>query len=206
MVRHGPPRRLTLMKLVFHGADFDGQVCNLREPSTNVGRGSDNALVIQDSSVSVHHCEILVHGTEVIVRDCDSANGTWVDGVRVTAQQAVRNGQTIRFGSVAARLVFPAQPVDEPSEITAVHLHASAVRQARQKPSAVPARTVIRPHSMADDVDKTMAIPGVTQHAKPIPESFVPEPRRTGSTGRALVYVILALVAVGLVWFVWRMR
>ena len=66
------------------------------------------------------HCETLMNGAEIIVRDLDSSNGTFVDGMRLNKQSQARSG-LIRFGLVEARLELEPQTYDERStSITAV--------------------------------------------------------------------------------------
>ena len=92
-------------KLIFTGEHFAGRVYELTLEKTTVGRGDHNTLALHDPSVSLAHCEILIHGAEVIVRDLGSANGTFVNGVRLDHQQCqMKSGQTVRFGSVEAHL------------------------------------------------------------------------------------------------------
>lgn len=136
-----------MTKLIFAGEQFEGQTCVLAEGKTSVGRAPDSMLIIEDSSVSAQHCHILVYGQEVIVRDAGSTNGTWVNGYRVRGQTAVQNGQTIRFGSVEARLELPPRKFEEDdTEKTAIYLHA---RLSRQKPTApkTPSPTIIKPRA-----------------------------------------------------------
>src|ERR1044072_4823072 len=95
------------MKLIFTSPDFVGQVGELPTGRTTVGRSAQNTLIIEDHSVSADHCEILVHGHEVIFREHGSSNGTWIDGKRVGGQLPAHNGQTVRFGAVEARIELP---------------------------------------------------------------------------------------------------
>ena len=48
-----------------------------------VGADPGNDLVINDATVSRYHLEIVVEGEGYLLRDLASANGTWVDGMRV---------------------------------------------------------------------------------------------------------------------------
>lgn len=53
---------------------------------TRVGRAPDNDAVIDGpdaATVSLYHCEIRREGDAFRVRDCDSTNGTWIDGERI---------------------------------------------------------------------------------------------------------------------------
>ena len=102
-----------MAKLIFIDKALDGRVYELTGEKTTVGRSSDNTLAIRDSSISGKHCEILVYGPEVIVRDLGSRNGTFVNGKRLANEQwQLKAGQIVRFGSVKARLEMD-EPVSE---------------------------------------------------------------------------------------------
>ncbi len=91
-------------KLIITSPGFLNQSCELPDGEFAVGRDADNAIVIREPSVSGKHCQLLVFGTEVIVRDSGSKNGTFVNGARVQGQRQVMHRQTIRLGNVEARL------------------------------------------------------------------------------------------------------
>ena len=94
-----------MARLIFTGAKFGGRSYEFSQSKTTVGRGDHNTLAIHDPSVSQTHCEVLVYGPEVIVRDLGSTNGTYVNGLRLCNQQCqLKPGQTVRFGLVEARL------------------------------------------------------------------------------------------------------
>ncbi len=90
-------------RLVLLTEGFTGRSFELKADRSTVGRLEDNNFQIPAPSVSGHHCEILLKGNEVLVKDLDSTNGTFINGEQVT-EQALQVGQTVRFGSVEARL------------------------------------------------------------------------------------------------------
>jgi pSer/pThr/pTyr-binding forkhead associated (FHA) protein len=104
-------------RLIFTDELFSGQVYSLVRATTTVGRGDQNILVIKHNSISATHCEILFNGPEVIVRDLGSRNGTMVRGVKKLQNQQtqLKNGDTVCFGSVEARLELVSIYDDEPS-------------------------------------------------------------------------------------------
>src|SRR5436190_7634657 len=127
----------TVPKLVFTGEHFTGQIYELSLEKITVGRGAHNTLVLRHRSVSHTHCEILIHGTEVIVRDLGSANGTFVNGIRVSEQSEVKSEQMLRFGSVQARLDlgFPGED-DTASDLTAAYTLRRIVRDQKREPKS----------------------------------------------------------------------
>jgi predicted component of type VI protein secretion system len=131
-------------RLIFTDPAFAGQSCALRQGVASLGRSRGNACIILDESVSGRHCELLVHWTEVIVRDSGSRNGTFVDGVRVEGQAGVSSGQRLRFGRVAAvlRLERPVGP--EGTEITACHCYGQDLERLAVS-SSPPAPVIVTP-------------------------------------------------------------
>ena len=75
----------------------------MKAERSTVGRLEDNSFQIPAPSVSGHHCELLLQGNDVVVKDLDSTNGTFINGEQVT-EAKLTVGQSIRFGSVEARL------------------------------------------------------------------------------------------------------
>lgn len=146
-----------MTQLIFTTPRFKKQSFKIPEGETTVGRAAGNTLIIQDDTVSGKHCEILLYGREVIVRDRGSTNGTWVDDCRVKGQTCVRHGQRVRFGEVEARLELPPQTYqDHHTEVTAIHLLGHA-----RKESALPAEpntsVIIKPQACHDSARDLVA-------------------------------------------------
>jgi hypothetical protein len=155
----------TVPKLVFTGEHFTGQVYELSLEKITVGRGAHNSLVLRHRSVSHTHCEFLVHGTEVIVRDLGSANGTFVNGIRVSEQSQVKSDQTVRFGSVQARLELDL-PIgdDTASDLTAVYTLRRIIRDQKRdqkspKPASACATFASNAYESSNLADQTVQMP-----------------------------------------------
>lgn len=73
------------------------------EPLT-IGRSSESGLVIRDDYTSSHHARLVLWGSQWMLQDLDSTNGTWLDGQRVTAPVAVALGAAIRVGATTFEL------------------------------------------------------------------------------------------------------
>ena len=86
-----------MIQLIFKTPEFSGQSAPLPDGKTTVGLAPGNTLVIQHDSVSADHCELLLYGRDVIVRDRATSSGTWVDGARINGQTSMRHGQSIRL-------------------------------------------------------------------------------------------------------------
>lgn len=62
-----------------------------------IGRSSKNDLFLDQESVSRHHARITFDGTEHLVQDLNSTNGTYVNDVAVR-QQGLSDGDQVRVG------------------------------------------------------------------------------------------------------------
>ncbi len=82
----------------------------------SVGSHPSNELVLPDPAVSRFHCEIRRETDILSVRDLNSRNGTFVDGVRIR-EAILRGGSVVRVGRIALRFgVPPAAPRTKVSE------------------------------------------------------------------------------------------
>jgi pSer/pThr/pTyr-binding forkhead associated (FHA) protein len=70
---------------------------------TTIGRVDDNTFQITDPSVSSHHCEVHLRGGEIVIRDLNSTNGTYINGEQIT-ESVFKPGQTLKLGNVELRL------------------------------------------------------------------------------------------------------
>jgi len=92
-----------MAKLVVLSAGMTGRTQELKVDKTTIGRVDDNIFQIAEASVSSHHCEVLLRGKEVVVRDLNSTNGTYINGEKVT-ESVIKPGQILRLGQVEMRL------------------------------------------------------------------------------------------------------
>src|SRR5580765_1675181 len=98
-----------MAKLVLLSAGMTGRTHDLKVDKTTIGRVEDNTFPIAEPSVSSHHCEILMRGSEVVVRDLNSTNGTFINGEKVT-ETVLKPGQILRLGQIEMRLETDAPP------------------------------------------------------------------------------------------------
>src|SRR5213075_2112138 len=99
-----------MAKLVVLSAGMTGRTHELKVDKTTIGRVEDNTFPIAEPSVSSHHCEVLLRGSDVVVRDLNSTNGTYINGEKVT-ESVIKPGQVLRLGQIEMRLETDAPPV-----------------------------------------------------------------------------------------------
>ena len=86
--------------LVKEGPDGRVRPWLLLKPRVTVGRAEQHDLVLGDASVSRDHAVIEQRQGHWVVTDCDSRNGTRVNGVAVARRQ-LNEGDLVAFGDVA---------------------------------------------------------------------------------------------------------
>jgi hypothetical protein len=79
---------------------IDGRKVEVTRSETLLGRTTDCDLVLPDRSVSRTHAVILMSASGASIRDLNSRNGTWVNGLRVGTDRRLRTGDRVRLGSV----------------------------------------------------------------------------------------------------------
>ena len=89
---------------VRHEPELVGLGVELRIPEGESVVGREGDLVILDPTVSRSHARIVREGAVIKVNDLESANGTYVDGVRIEEETELKAGATVYFGSVKLRL------------------------------------------------------------------------------------------------------
>ena len=125
--RAGPgpsPARSALMLVVHSGPDA-GLIFPLMRGSYSIGRsGCDISL--RDPALSRRHAVLAVGEDRVLLRDAGSANGTWVDGNRITEAPISSSSSLVMGGSRCAlaltgacRPEFRPGDLGEPLDITA---------------------------------------------------------------------------------------
>lgn len=76
--------------------------------SLAVGRAEDATLHLPLDGISRQHARLTPAGDEVLLEDLGSANGTWLNGKRISRAQA-QHGDEIRFDTQRFQLLVPGQ-------------------------------------------------------------------------------------------------
>ncbi len=75
-----------------------------------LGRGTDSVVWIDAQSVSRRHARLVVSAGLATLEDLGSKNGTFVNGLRLSAPVALRDGDELRVGNVPMTLKSYAKP------------------------------------------------------------------------------------------------
>ena len=106
-------------RLIAINGTSKGSTFPLNEDQISIGRESASTITLSHNSVSRRHCLIQRNGKEFVIRDLDSFNGTFVNGVPINEQTLVHADQ-IKIGSLA--LLFLTNESEDPQPVSLVHL------------------------------------------------------------------------------------
>jgi len=169
------------------------------DKGATVGRDASADVVVNDSSVSRKHARLEKWGSNWAVIDQRSANGTFLDGQRIT-ESVLQAGQELRFGKVPFRVEISA------GEFGATVMMNSPVSEATvmQAPPARPAA----PHSVAPAAPAPVPAPAPRPVAArpvaapaPAPAPYVPPPEPAQGKGPLfwIMLVVVGLLLAGLI-------
>ena len=179
-------------KLVILNQGMTGRTFDMVVERTTVGRVEDNTFQIADGSVSSHHAEIILRGSEILIRDLNSTNGTFINNEKVT-EAVLKPGQALRFGQVELK-IDDGKPVAAPSAPTPANA-----------PGAAPAPAPAAPSPSKKTVEGTMIIPrGVSLEQLEQGGARAPgfDTKGTGfskKTNKANTYFIIGGIIVGII-------
>jgi phosphoserine phosphatase RsbU/P len=84
----------------------------LRGESVSIGRASECTIPIRDRYLSRKHAEIVAVGGDWVLKDCGSANGTYLNGTRVEKDMLLNSGDRIRLGDTELLFVSSEHTTD----------------------------------------------------------------------------------------------
>lgn len=88
-----------MARLVMKSAEYGDRVIELNLGVNRFGRSPESDVQIEHPTVSAMHGEIVLADDGVVVRDCASANGTYVDGQRIK-EARLSAGQVLHLSEV----------------------------------------------------------------------------------------------------------
>jgi hypothetical protein len=143
-----------MAKLVILSQGMAGRMHELTVDRTTIGRVEDNTFQIADPSVSSHHCEVLLRGSDVVVRDLNSTNGSYINDAQIT-ESVLKPGQKLRLGQIELKLELegaasPASPTTAPASPAAPGAPAAPPAPAPARKSADATMIMPRGVSMSE--------------------------------------------------------
>ncbi|HEY8598022.1 MAG TPA: FHA domain-containing protein, partial [Thermomicrobiales bacterium] len=137
-----------------------------------IGRSSDCAIVLATERASRRHATIAPATIGAIVADLNSANGTFVNGQRITSQQ-VNAGDVITIGDLHL-LVERAVAADTPGQQAATQIFDATRLNGQRDPRPAALGTIAPPPpAAAENRTVILDLPGTSASARP-QRSFPP--------------------------------
>ena len=189
-------------KLTITRPDQEPVVYELAQEYTHVGRSANNEIPLPYPSISNRHCIFIHSGPDIVLRDLNSSNGTYVNG-EIISEVILRPGDTIQMGSVMMKfepgvkrpkLLKPEAPTPkvEQGQLKTEESSGTLYYQTLKLPQAT-ARTNTKSGKTKDDSEflKGSAAINYQDIAKPV----VKKPSKMPLIIALVVAVILAIAA-----------
>ena len=179
-------------QLVMRAGPTPGKAFPVSGESFTIGREPGNGIVINDPEISRKHSRMWLQGTTYSIEDLGSTNGTFVNGIRLTAPHALRPGEVVALGEQIS-LVFEAV-VSDPN---ATVMHAAKPVVPEPAPSPAPVSQPI-----------SQPIPAYAGQVPAGPEPVSPSAPKKRSPAMIAVIVLLIVIlctfclCLGFFWWV----
>lgn len=72
---------------------------------TNIGRTTDNSIVLDCRYVSNHHARIYLKNNSYVIKDINSTNGTFLNNTRVDKPIVVKRDDIINIGGIVFKVI-----------------------------------------------------------------------------------------------------
>ena len=112
-----------MAKIIINPTSSSRREIALARTIVSIGRDPSNDVVLPDAMVSRRHAVVEYRGSQYFLRDCNSSNGSLVNGDRVS-ERNLRDGDLVAIGT--ARLLFREEMEDAGAKVVP---HPSAPRQ-----------------------------------------------------------------------------
>lgn len=99
-------------KLVVVSGDDQGKTLLIDRPKVTFGTAKDNSLILSDSTVSRHHAVLMESAGGYLIKDLNSTNGTYLNGVLIR-EAYLEFGEVITLGQTKITFV----PFEEKIEV-----------------------------------------------------------------------------------------
>ncbi len=96
-------RKASTSLVITEGA-LIGTIIPLGTTPIILGRAADATVVLEDDFASTHHASLTPNGSQWIVEDLGSTNGTLIDRTKVTKPTVLNPGSTLRIGRTGMEL------------------------------------------------------------------------------------------------------
>jgi hypothetical protein len=115
-----------------------GQQFTFTQDAISLGRRDDNDVVIEDPQISRRHASLSWEEGEFVLRDLGSANGTFLNAVRIKEPHALREGDAIGLGSDVVLSFSIAGSLDKTMVMSGTGIRREMAERSAAFPGAAP--------------------------------------------------------------------
>jgi pSer/pThr/pTyr-binding forkhead associated (FHA) protein len=135
------------LRLVVANGVHTGKAIPITIPQFVIGRDPQCQLRPASPAISKRHCAVLVRGSQVLVRDFGSTNGTFVNGQLVQGEAELHDGDNLKVGPLDFTVGLELTAAPNPAAPAAAKPVAAAVKPAvaAAKPVAATAQPAAAP-------------------------------------------------------------
>jgi len=175
-------------QFVMRSGPTPGKVYPLEGPEIIIGRDNTSSLMINDAEVSRKHTRLVWQSLGYVIEDLGSTNGTFVDGVRLSAPFVLRGGESISLGE---NIVLIYESTSDP-DATVLSTSASAVKQAVAQATAQAPKPDVQ--TAAPQPESTPVKPAPS---RPAPANSAPvHPAAPKKSKKSMVILLVILLLI----------
>lgn len=169
-------------RFVMQSGPVVGKVYYLDSEEIYIGRESTNTIVINDVQVSRRHAKLEQKGSAYAIQDLGSTNGTFVNGVRISAAQVLNLGDMVALGE-GITLVYESS-MDLNATVLSTKSPETVVQHPAHPPTPAPApepvyppAPVLEPEPVYQPAPEPVYQPASVLEPEPVyPPTPAPEP------------------------------
>lgn len=184
-------------QFILRSGETPGTVYPLVDAEIMIGRDTSCTLVILDAEVSRKHARLIWQGSNYVIEDVGSTNGTFINGQRLLTPVVLHGGETVTLGE---KVVLAFQAIVDP-DATRLSASLQAIRKAdgTAEPAlqvAHPADAEIMAFSPAHEpIEKPSSAPGsVSSQARVSPTYDHPLIEERSDRRRNIILIILLVI------------
>jgi hypothetical protein len=154
-----PEKEIVIAEFTIGGKPKRVELAFAPQERLSVGRTKENALIIEDTSISKIHAALFINNErKLTIADTGSTNGTFINDKRIAYGKAypISEEDKIKFGTVAVALEYTPREIAPEPDLAAIETPQSSVKteQFAVNPSDLPETKII-------------------ENAKPLPQQMV---------------------------------
>ena len=177
-------------QLTMRSGPTPGKVFPLEQEEVRLGRDLASDISISDPEVSRHHARFFMQDENIFMEDLGSTNGSFLNGLRISSPQQLRQGDVITFGE---KIVMVFEKIIYDRDATVV---------SSQSPRTVQAQPVQEPYQPEPDSlayqqpQHLPRIPGERGSQAPVSRSTA---KKKSGLPAWLIILIIAIVVIACV-------